>query len=349
MALQKITIQTFLQMQNICTLLDVRSPSEYEHAHIPAAKNLPLFSDEERKVVGTLYKQKSREDAIKIGLDFFGPKMRSIVETVESFIAESKSDSKQIVVHCWRGGMRSAAVAWLLDLYGFNVHVIIGGYKAFRNFVLEQFTLSYNFKIIGGYTGSGKTDLLQSLAQNNFTVINLEKIANHKGSALGAIGLGAQPMQEMFENILALELYNKATQLIFLEDESQRIGNLKIPDALWQTMRNCKVLFLEIPFNERLRYLVQEYGNLNKPDLVTAVMRIQKRLGGLETKNTVNFLLEDNFTEAFTILLKYYDKYYLKGLYKRDNANDLIQVVNADTVNADLNVEKIKNFINGIN
>jgi tRNA 2-selenouridine synthase len=345
MAIQKITIQVFLQMQNSCLVLDVRSPGEYAHAHIPGAKSLPLFNDEERKTVGTLYKQKSREDAIKIGLDFFGVKMRSIVEKVEKLIEVNSITNKNIVVHCWRGGMRSAAIAWLLDLYGFNVNVIIGGYKAFRNFVLTQFTLAHTFNIIGGYTGSGKTDLLVALSKNNFTIINLEELANHKGSALGGIGLGEQPTQEMFENKLATELFYKKANTIFIEDESQRIGNVKIPDALWQTMRSSKVLFLDIPFAERLQYLLVGYGSLHKPALVTAVMRIQKRLGGLETKNTVNFLLEENFEAAFAILLNYYDKYYAKGLYKRENPEKLIQLINAETVDAEINVEKIKKLV----
>ncbi|MEI2739338.1 MAG: tRNA 2-selenouridine(34) synthase MnmH [Chitinophagaceae bacterium] len=202
MAIEKIHIEQFLELAKQHPVLDVRSPGEYKHAHIPGAHSLPLFTDEERKVVGTAYKQESREQAIKLGLDFFGLKMRKMVEEVEQL----SPDSKTVLVHCWRGGMRSAGIAWLLDLYGFKVYTLIGGYKKFRNYVLDTFKLPFQLNILGGYTGSGKTELLKALREKGEKVIDLEGIANHKGSAFGNIGMPAQPGQEMFENILATEL-----------------------------------------------------------------------------------------------------------------------------------------------
>ena len=347
MPIQKITISEFLDLAKINLLLDVRSPSEYAHAHIPKAKNLPLFNDEERKIVGTNYKQQSREDAIKIGLDFFGTKMRSLVETVEQLLAENKKEtSKTVLIHCWRGGMRSAGVAWLLDLYGFKVYTLVGGYKTFRNYITEQFAMPYNFNIIGGYTGSGKTYIIEALKKAGKATLDLEGLANHKGSALGAIGMPKQPTQEMFENLLGLELVaNEITETTFLEDESQRIGLVMIPNPLWINMRKSKVFFIDIPFEERLNYLVVEYGSLKKEELVNAGIRIQKRLGGLETKNYINFLLENNFKEAFSILLKYYDKHYTKGLHIRENAKELINFIQAEKVNANASLLLLQKYI----
>ena len=347
MPIQKITISEFLDLAKINLLLDVRSPSEYAHAHIPKAKNLPLFNDEERKIVGTNYKQQSREDAIKIGLDFFGTKMRSLVETVEQLLAENKKEtSKTVLIHCWRGGMRSAGVAWLLDLYGFKVYTLVGGYKTFRNYITEQFAMPYNFNIIGGYTGSGKTYIIEALKKAGKATLDLEGLANHKGSALGAIGMPKQPTQEMFENLLGLELVaNEITETTFLEDESQRIGLVMIPNPLWINMRKSKVFFIDIPFEERLNYLVVEYGSLKKEELVNAGIRIQKRLGGLETKNYINFLLENNFKEAFSILLKYYDKHYTKGLHNRENAKELITFIQAEKVNANASLLLLQKYI----
>lgn len=381
MAVNKITIEEFLLLAKNHLVLDVRSPGEYAHAHMPGAISLPLFNDEERAKVGTTYKQQSRENAIKIGLDFFGPNMRGMVERVEAIVAghelgvtglnkSNKSSNSQtsnpqlvtskpatILLHCWRGGMRSAAVAWLLDLYGFKVYTLIDGYKCYRNWVLDQFTKDYHFKIIGGYTGSGKTLLLHALAKENNRIIDLEGLANHKGSALGALGNPPQPTQEMFENLLAeqLTISNRATKVdelancplpatncIYLEDESQRIGNLQIPMPLWYCMRKAPVYFVDIPFEERLNYLTDEYGVHEKPGLVNAIMRIQKRLGGLETKNAINFLLENNFKESFRILLHYYDKWYAKGLYNRENAEELIMKIPATAVNTEQNIELIK-------
>lgn len=347
MPIQKLEIQEFITLSNAHLLLDVRSPSEYLQAHITGAKNLPLFSDEERKIVGTKYKQQSREDAIKIGLDFFGSKMRSMIDEVENLLLQNKFKDKTILVHCWRGGMRSAGVAWLLDLYGFKVFTLIGGYKSYRNFIIEQFAKPYNFNIVGGYTGSGKTYLLTALKNDSKITIDLEGLANHKGSALGALGMPPQPTQEIFENKLgeALSLSINKNEFIFLEDESQRIGDLMIPNELWKTMRQSKVFFIDIPFEERLVFLTKEYGSHKKEQLVNAAIRIQKRLGGLETKNCINFLLENNFKEAFRILLTYYDKHYFKGLHNRENAKELIKIIPALKVDADKNLLVLKKHI----
>ena len=349
MAVKRININDFLELAKTHLVIDVRSPSEYAYAHIPNAHSMPLFTDEERKVVGTAYKQLSRENAIKFGLDYFGPKMRMMVEEVEKLSKVSDNEphtSKTILVHCWRGGMRSGAISWLLDLYGFQIFTLEGGYKGYRNYMLQQFERPFNFKIIGGFTGSGKTPLLYGLLKNKQVIIDLEGLANHKGSALGGIGQEPQPSQEMFENLLGTELakYNETTP-IFLEDESQRIGNMQIPMAMWHNMRKSLVYFIDIPFEERLDYLTKEYGKQNKTDLVNAIMRIQKRLGGLETKNAINYLLENDFKESFRILLKYYDKWYEKGLYNREKPEELINKIESQVVDNEINTNILMNYI----
>ncbi|MGG9963942.1 tRNA 2-selenouridine(34) synthase MnmH [Ferruginibacter sp. SUN106] len=370
MPVQKITIEEFLQLARQHPVFDVRSPGEYVHAHIPGAISLPLFTDEERKVVGTAYKQQSKQAAIKIGLDYFGVKMRGMVEQVESLMVGRKSLAGNatettndqhltniVLVHCWRGGMRSAGVAWLLDLYGFKVYTLTGGYKVYRKWVLAQFEKDHAFKIIGGYTGSGKTLVLHQLAQQQEAVIDLEALAHHKGSAFGALGEAAQPKQEMFENLLAQRLAvagwplagenaisttnNQRPTCIWLEDESQRIGNLQIPMPLWYTMRKSPVYFLDIPFEERLHYITEEYGKFKKEELVTAIMRIQKRLGGLETKNAINHLLENDHKACFGILLAYYDKLYQKALENRENLSTLLNKIPCSGVDTATNTQNI--------
>ncbi|MFM6926500.1 MAG: tRNA 2-selenouridine(34) synthase MnmH [Ferruginibacter sp.] len=368
--IQKVNIEEFLSLAKQYPVLDVRSPGEYAHAHIPAAHNLALFSDEERKQVGTAYKQQSREAAIRIGLDYFGVKMRKMVEEAESLIVdrgpltqkelepnnEQRTANNAVLVHCWRGGMRSAAVAWLLDLYGFKVYLLVGGYKAYRKWVLAQFEKEYKFNIIGGYTGSGKTLVLHELARQQKVTIDLEGLAVHKGSAFGAIPDMPQPGQEMFENLLAEKLLAASYELlqeagsnspfrglggIFLEDESQRIGNLQIPMALWYCMRRSPVFFMDIPFEERLVYITEEYGKLKKETIKEAILRIQKRLGGLETKNAITFLEEGNLKACFRILLSYYDKWYQKGLYNRENISSLLNKIPCTGVDTKTNTHKI--------
>lgn len=328
MAIKKISIETFLSLIPSRPVFDVRSPGEYGHAHIPGAYTLPLFSDDERARVGTLYKQQGKERAIKEGLDFFGPRMRSMVEAVEKTLRANNNSSQQIIVHCWRGGMRSAGVAWLLDLYGFEVHTIVGGYKAYRRWVLDSFEKDRNFHILGGYTGTGKTDILKALREAGQQAIDLEQLASHRGSAFGALGQPPQPGQEMFENQLALALHQlNPASVCWLEDESQRIGKLNIPHPLWKIMRSKPVYFVEIPVEKRLEYILQHYGGFEKENLAAAIERIKQKLGGLETKNALQYLEEGNVRECFRILLAYYDKLYLKSLNQREQISSLLHMI----------------------
>lgn len=350
MAIEKIFIQQFFELKNQYPVLDVRSPGEYSHAHIPGAYSLPLFTDEERKVVGTAYKQESRQKAIKKGLQYFGVKRVQMVEEAERIVeahhsknAAVPSKEKTVVVHCWRGGMRSAAVAWLLDLYGCKVYTLIGGYKSFKRWCIAQFDKEYPFKILGGYTGSGKTEILQALASHGNAAIDLEALANHKGSAFGHLGQKAQPTQEMFENKLAMALSATASaDCIWLEDESQRIGTVSIPNILYTYIQTRPVYFLEIPFKERLKYIVDKYGIFEKEKLAESILRIKKRLGGQETKTALEYLEAGDILNGFTILLKYYDKYYLKCLkQKKDNAL-FIQGIAFETADAIKNADTMK-------
>lgn len=219
-----------------------------------------------------------------------------------------------------------------MDLYGFKVVTLVGGYKAYRNWVLAQFEKSFQLVILGGYTGSGKTETLTEIKKTQ-QVVDLEKMAGHKGSAFGNLEMIQQPSQEMFENLLAAQLAkidNK--QALWLEDESQRIGEVNIPSTFFSQMRKSKIKFIEIPFEERLLHIVQGYGKYDREKLVNAVMRIKKKLGGLETKNTINFLVEDNVLEAFRILLLYYDKFYGKSLLNRNDFDQLYEQVVAPKV-----------------
>jgi len=318
MAVQKTGAGVFENLSNYL-IIDVRSPGEYVHAHIPNAFSLPLFSDEERAQIGTTYKQQNREAAIKLGLPFFGNKMHDMIEQVEGWMNEyeKRNDKKPIIlVHCWRGGMRSAAVAWLLDLYGFKTEQLTGGYKAYRNWVLAQFEKNYSMKVLGGFTGSGKTEILLQLQKSKLPVIDLEGLANHKGSAFGALGQNEQATQEQFENNLANALLKITAEhpYFWIEDESQRIGTNMLPITFFKQLRNSICYFIDIPFESRLQFIVQAYGKFAVADLIAATLRIQKRLGGLETKTAVNLLVEKNIEGAFSILLKYYDKVYLKNL-----------------------------------
>ena len=340
MAVKRISITEFVSMMEQYPILDVRSPLEYAHAHMKNAYSLPLFSDEERKVVGTAYKQQGKQPAIKLGLNYFGVKMAAMVSEVESLLAASPDpNNKVVLVHCWRGGMRSAGVAWLLDLYGYTVYTLAGGYKAYRNWVLAQFMLPYQCKVLGGFTGSGKTETLQSLKALGQPIIDLEGLAHHKGSTFGNLGQPAQPSQEQFENLLAQSLFkiHSDHHYVWVEDESRRIGLVNIPTPLFEQMRKSKLYYLDIPFASRLQFIVSGYGKFEKDQLMSAILRIKKRLGGLETKTAINYLIEDDIINSFSVLLVYYDKLYLKGAYNRENAETLIHKIEVATVDPSLN------------
>lgn len=340
MAVEKISIDIFIALAPTCLVVDVRSPSEYRQAHYPTAVSIPLFDDEERKEVGTTYKKQSREDAIKIGLDFYGPKMKGIIHQVEKLLDKNKDTA--IIVHCWRGGMRSAAIAWLLDLYGCKVFQLTGGYKTYRNWVLETLGQTYDLRILSGYTGSGKTEILQQLEKKGFPIVDLEKIAKHKGSTFGNLKHVPQGSNEFFENRLANKLHeinskNTSNHPIWVESESSRIGEVSINSLFFNQMKQAPKATISVPFEERLKYIIAEYGKEELDELTQAVERLHKRLGGLETKRTIDFLKEGNIESAFAILLHYYDRFYDRNtLYQKDALK--VDVLTTDAIQ---NTEKL--------
>jgi tRNA 2-selenouridine synthase len=364
MSIEQIDIKKFSDLANEFPVFDVRSPAEFAHAHMPNATSLPLFTDDQRKIIGTAYKQESRQIAVNIGLEYFSERMKIIHDEVEANILSWKESQKDkqynnvpILLHCWRGGMRSGAVAWLLNLYGHKIYTLQGGYKSFRNWALGQFEKEYKLKILGGFTGSGKTMLLLEMKAKGKSIIDLENLANHKGSAFGSLGEKAQPSQEMFENLLAVELQKanktnvkneidndflsqKEVCEIWIEDESRHIGTAGIPQKFWEQMRKSPVYFLDISFGERLKNIVSTYGVFEKEKLISATARIAKRLGGLETKKTIDFFGGENLQEAFSILLHYYDKLYTKSLQNRENITTQLNKILCEIVDIS-NIQKL--------
>ena len=325
-----ITISAFLSKKGDIPLIDVRSPSEFMQGHIPKAINIPLFSNAERAVVGTTYKKVSKQAAIDLGYIIVKPKLNSFIEE-----SAKAAPNKIIAVHCWRGGMRSQSFAQHLHENGFDtVYVIEKGYKAFRNFALSFFEQEFNLKILGGYTGSGKTDVLHVLKNRGEQVVDLEGIANHKGSAFGAIGEKEQPTSEQFQNNLFNELYKLNIQnAIWVEDESSGIGRTVIPQPFFIQMRSQTVYFLDIDVAERAKYLLTTYGLFDKDKLKESIIKIQKRLGFDNAKLAIEAIDSGDLGKVARISLKYYDKFYLRGLSKRTSSKIIKIPLNA--VNAD--------------
>ena len=299
-------------------ILDVRAPIEFAQGHVPGALNLPLFSDEERARIGTTYKQVSQDRAVHLGLEFFGPNMSAMIKK-----AQKLAPGKEVRLHCWRGGMRSGAVMWLLELAGFKVHLLDKGYKEYRRAVLASFDTPRQWRVLGGLTGSGKTDVLHQLAAHGQPVLDLEGLANHKGSAFGAIGQPAQPTQEQFENNLAAALAALPADVpVWVEDESRQIGRLTIPPALFGQLRTAPRWVLEVPRAARVAKLAAEYGAEDPAELVAAIERLHKRLGGLATQQAQAAVAAGDFPLMVELVLDYYDKTYTYGLAQRPGEPD---------------------------
>ena len=293
-------------------ILDVRAPLEYAHGHVPGALSLPLFTDEERARIGTTYKQVSTEKAIHLGLEFFGPKMSALVKQAQKLVP-----GKEVRLHCARGGMRSGAVQWLLELAGFRVHLLDGGYKNYRQAVLATFDAPRAWRVLGGLTGSGKTDVLHQLAAapQARPVLDLEGLAHHKGSAFGAIGQPAQPTQEQFENNLAAALATLPPDApVWVEDESRQVGRVMVPLALFGQLRAAPRWVLEAPRAARVAKLAAEYGAEDQAELTAAIERLRKRLGGLATQQALAAVAAGDFALMVERVLDYYDKTYTYGL-----------------------------------
>lgn len=311
---ESLDIQTFLDEGRNVPVIDVRTPSEFRQGHIPGALNLPLFSDEERAEIGTIYTQISRDESVKRGLEFVGPKMREFVEQALEWCPRKKA-----LVHCWRGGMRSQSMAWLFQFSGIQTQTLEGGYKVYRNFALQSFETPQNVIILGGMTGSGKTHVLHKLKEQGEQVIDLEGLAHHKGSAFGSLGEKPQPTNEHFENQIAYLLKDMDPQRpVWLEDESINIGKNKIPDALFRQMRSAPVVEIKVPQKKRIQQLVADYSQYPIDKLKESVVKIERRLGGLRTKQALEALDEEDYELVADLTLMYYDKTYKHGLSLRE-------------------------------
>lgn len=320
-----IDIEEFLKLANNDELpiIDVRSPIEYNHAHIPNAHNVYLFNDEERKDVGTIYKQIGRKEAILKGLEYVSVRMTAILKSIDE-IAKKYNSTNKILMHCFRGGMRSESTAWLCSSYGYDVYMLKGGYKRYRNYVLDSFERDYKIYLLTGRTGSGKTSILNKLKSIGYNVIDLEKIAKHKGSAFGWINEGEQPSQEQFENNLSYELLKyDINSTLWFEDESLLIGRRAIPKSLFNKMQEAeKIIYLDIPKECRAEYIVSTYGKYSIDDLKESILKIKKRLGGERLKESLELLDNGNIYECVLNMLYYYDKAYKLSI----NENKLVAI-----------------------
>lgn len=309
-----INIDSFIKTRNNALVVDIRTPAEFQKGHVPGAINLHLFNNDDRVKVGTLYKQKGRQAALKKGFELVGPKITEILES-----AEKRIGRKEAYLYCWRGGLRSYTMGWLLQLYGLRNKVLRGGYKSYRRYLKSAMDREAKIYILSGMTGCGKTEMLKMLKTSGHQVIDLEGLANHKGSAFGCIGKDKQYPNEHFENLLGEEWIRlNKDKTIWIEDEGRNIGSNYIPDEIFSKMRTSPVIKIDVPKKFRIERLNSEYVNSNKEELKNDIQKITKRLGGQNAIAAIKAIDENRTGEAIAIVLKYYDKAYNYGLSKRN-------------------------------
>ena len=300
----------FLSLADAAVVFDVRAPGEFAKGHIPGAINLPLFTDGERAEVGTIYKNSGQESAVLRGLKIAGGKMSELV------IQAKKAAPRQgkVLVHCWRGGMRSQSVGWLLSTAGLKPTLLEGGYKAYRSHAHQALDAPYRLNVVSGLTGAGKTRILAALADAGEQVVDLEGLANHRGSAFGGIGQLKQPTTEQFENCLFRKLEDfAADRPIWVEDEGNRIGTVVVPSAFYHLMRHSPAVFMDSSPAQRVKNLIEDYGDLPLTKLADSINNIRKRLGPQNADEALVSLDLGNVTKAIEIVLAYYDKTYMKA------------------------------------
>jgi len=337
----KLPVHHFLTQHPDALIVDVRSPGEYEKGHIPKSVNIPLFENDERAEVGITFKQHGKLHAVKEGLKIAGPKMSSILDCLEKQMSEKSH--KRIRIYCWRGGMRSASMALLFETAGYECQLLESGYKSYRNLMNDIFE-ELEIILLAGETGSGKTEILKELRNSGEQVVDLEALANHKGSVFGGMGEKTQPTNEHFQNLVIQEFLSlDPSKRVFLEDESSHIGKVSLPDMLWKKMKTCPLIYVQVPLEDRISQLVCDYGSMNKEELSLCISKIEKKLGGQNVKKTVEYLNKGDLSSTARILLHYYDKSY-RFLLNRKRENIIGKINISDSSPLALSAE-IRKFL----
>ena len=330
-------------------LIDVRSPGEYYKGNMSNSINIPLFNDEERSIIGTIYKNNGKGKAINQGLKFVEKNIDNLINRlldVTKLYKEQNNlsyvDNQICKIYCARGGMRSFSISWLLEKYDIKSITLKGGYKSYRKWTLDTFKKDWNIVIIGGKTGTGKTKLLKLLEKNNYQIINLEELACHRGSTFGGLGMKQQPSNEQFENKIAEKLYSfKTINNIFVEAESSNIGKCKIPHEFFNQMKKSRRIEILRSESNRLDELIDTYSVFNKEELKESVQRIKKRLGPQRTNIALESIDKEKWDLVCRSVLDYYDRCYEYEKVGKEN----ITLLDLTDKNYD---EKILDLINNV-
>lgn len=329
-------------------IIDVRSPSEFAEDHMPEAINLPVLDDAERAEVGTIYKQVCPFTARKIGAALVAKNISQ--HLIEHF--DSKQKDYRPLVYCWRGGQRSNSMALVLAQIGWHVTVLQGGYKTYRTYVrdqLQQLPEQFTYKLLCGLTGSGKTFILRQLPRRGAQVLDLEGLANHRGSLLGEEWEGKpapQPSQKYFESLLLQQLQSfEPSKPVWVESESNKIGRVYLPQFLWQKMKEASRVEIQLPLSSRVQFLLQEYPHLvTHPNVLKAKLEQLRSRYGREKLNQWYQLIHAGQWETFVqdVLQSHYDPTYTQSMGR--NFTKVERVLSVSDL-SDASIERVVNSL----
>jgi tRNA 2-selenouridine synthase len=301
--------------KNKHVLIDVRSPEEFSHATIPGALNIPIFSDEERKVIGTIYVQESVEKAKRIGIEAASKNLPFIYNEIDKL----KNDYNTFILFCARGGMRSSSLVSLFMSLGINAFKLRGGYKGYRNYInkiLPETVKDIEFVVIHGNTGVGKTNILKNLSEKGFDTLDLEGCANHRGSLLGSVGLGKENAQKQFESLVYESLKKRKSNLVFVEGESKRIGNIIIPEYIYTCMEKGKHINTWADISIRVKNIMMDYVKDDNTELIEALKKLEKYVSSKNINKYISDIQEHKYEAVIgELMIKYYDPMYENKKY----------------------------------
>jgi tRNA 2-selenouridine synthase len=310
---------TVAQVDDFDEVIDVRSPGEYAHDHIPGSLNCPVLDDEERARVGTLHNQVSPFEARRVGAALVA---RNIARHLENVLKDRPRQWRPLI-YCWRGGGRSDAMAEVLRRVGWRAGKLEGGYRTYRRSVIEELeTLPgrFRFVVLCGRTGSGKSAILRALAALGEQVLDLEHLARHRGSVLGELPGAAQPSQKFFESLLRHALLGfDATRPVYVEAESRKVGNLQVPPALIAAIRVSECIVIEADIAVRSRLLLDEYGHFlaNADGLIDRLRALTMHYGKAKIEQWVGMCVEGRYAELVESLLhEHYDPAYDRSIQR---------------------------------
>ncbi len=311
------------KLKNIDLIIDVRSPLEFSIDHIPGSVNLPVLYNEEREIIGKIYKNISSFEARKKGAMLIA---KNISKHLENTLCD-KTNNFTPLIYCWRGGQRSKSMSKIFSEIGWRNYILNGGYKNYRKNIinnLKDISSKLNLIILSGYTGVGKTEIIDLLDTKGIQTINLEKFANHKGSLLGKVKNEKQPSQPFFESLIydKLEKFD-ITQQIIMEAESSKIGNLQIPPSIWKKMIKASTINITAKQSYRANYLLKNYNHIinDKKDIFIFIASMKKRYGDLVILNWIEEIKKGQWKKFVKEILKtHFDPSYNKSFSKKNRS-----------------------------